>query len=186
MVKHQVVSRLGISILDIFSLLTGSTWRRLRLNGAPPRKWWLISLLSPFSEVISGGSVIWLWGCLQSRRLRSQVRECLQSRRQRSQERALYLWPREMVLSRLESLREATGQLWGLLVLPVLGCWHSKCTTGVCWGYNILDRYSRYLSTYFYVRMKNRLKLKQLGSKFGLWISLGLHITILQFDLEIK
>jgi hypothetical protein len=51
-----------------------------------------------------------------------------------------------------ELKRSRQAQLWGLLVLPVLGCWHSKSDTGVCWGYNILDRYSRYLRTSTYVR----------------------------------
>ena len=35
-----------------FFITDGSTLRRLGLNGAPPRKWWLISWLSPFREII--------------------------------------------------------------------------------------------------------------------------------------
>ena len=60
MVQHQVVSGLGTLTFVISSLPTGLTWRRLRSNGAPPRKWWLISWLNPCREVISGSYEIWL------------------------------------------------------------------------------------------------------------------------------
>ena len=49
--------------------------------------------------------------------------------------------------------------------------------------YNILDRYSRYLRTSMYIQKIDQSEELDLSLAI---LSLGLHIIILHFDLEIK
>ncbi len=93
--RHQVVNVLGTSICVTSSSLTGSTWRKVRSNGSPPRIWLLILWPSPCRVVISGGCVTWLWVWLLSRGLRTPLQAVWSSR---SERRKLRGW-----LARLES-----------------------------------------------------------------------------------
>ncbi len=103
----------------------------------------------------------------------------------RTQARASQQLSREIIPSRLGCSKEIR-QLGSRLVCLVSRWWHSKCATKCVLGlYNILDWYGKYVCTCMFVRkIDNRSKLKELGSKFGPWISLL--FTHQYFEIQLR